>query len=75
MTFFTNNYTSLYHINIIYCIFYGIFLDKYKITAILKVETDIIVNISASRKDKAQIFVLTSVMAFRTNVIVLSVTS
>ena len=49
MTLFTNNYTSLYHItNISYCLLYGIFLDKYRIIVSLKVETDIIANISAS---------------------------
>ena len=37
--------------------------------AILKVETDIIVNISASLEERAGIFVIMSVRAFRTDVI------
>ena len=42
-----------------------------RITAILKVETDIITNISASPIERAGIFVIISVEAFRTDVIVL----
>jgi hypothetical protein len=42
-----------------------------RITAILKVETDIITNISASPIERAGIFVIMSVEAFRTDVIVL----
>jgi hypothetical protein len=42
-----------------------------RITAILKVETDIITNISASPIERAGIFVIMSVEAIRTDVIVL----
>jgi len=44
--------------------------QTYRITAILKVETHIIANISASPKGRAGIFVIMSVKAFRTDVIV-----
>ena len=44
--------------------------NKYRIMAILKVETDIIANISASLEERAGIFVIMSVRAFRTDVIV-----
>ena len=43
----------------------------YRITAILKVETDIITNISLSPIGEAGIFVIMSVETFRTDVIVL----
>jgi preprotein translocase subunit SecB len=43
--------------------------NKYRVTAILKVETDIIANISASLVGQAGIFVIMSVEAFRTDVI------
>ena len=43
--------------------------NKYRVTAILKVETDIIANISASLVGRAGIFVIMSVEAFRTDVI------
>ena len=42
----------------------------YRITAILKVETNIIANISASPIVRARIYVMMSVEAFRTDVIV-----
>ena len=42
----------------------------YRITAILKVQTDIIANFSASQIGRARIFVIMSVEAFRTDVIV-----
>jgi hypothetical protein len=42
-----------------------------ELTTILKVETDIIANISASPIGWAEIFVIMSVKAFRTDVIVL----
>ena len=42
----------------------------YRITSILKVETDIITNISLSLIGRARIFVIMSVEAFRTDVIV-----
>jgi hypothetical protein len=44
--------------------------DIHRITAILKVETDIIVNISASPIGPTGIFVIMSVEAFRNDVIV-----
>ena len=44
--------------------------NLYRTASILKVETDIIANISASPKGRAAIFVIMSVKAFRTNVIV-----
>jgi len=44
--------------------------DIYKITAILKVETNIIANISASSIGRTGIFVIKSVEPFRTDVIV-----
>ena len=44
--------------------------NKYRIMAILKVETDIIAKISVSLEERAGIFVIMSVMAFRTDVIV-----
>ena len=44
--------------------------DIHRITAILKVETDIIVNISASPIGPTGIFVIMSVEAFRNGVIV-----
>ena len=44
--------------------------DKYRITAILKVETGIIANISVSSIGRAGIFVIISVEAFRSEVIV-----
>jgi hypothetical protein len=40
-----------------------------RIMAILKIETDIISNISASLTGRARIFVIMSVEAFRTDVI------
>ena len=45
-------------------------MNLYRITAILKVETDIITNISASLIGRTEIFVIMSVKAFRTDVIV-----
>ena len=42
----------------------------YRITAMLKVETDIIANISASLIGGAGIIVILSIEAFRTNIIV-----
>ena len=42
----------------------------YRITAILKVETNVIANISASPIVRARIFVMMSVKAFKTDVIV-----
>jgi hypothetical protein len=44
--------------------------DVNRIMAILKVETDIIANISASPIERAGIFVIIFVEAFRTDVIV-----
>ena len=44
--------------------------NKYRIMAILKVETDIIVNISASSIGRAGIFVIMSVKALSTDLIV-----
>jgi len=44
--------------------------NLYRIASILKVETDIIAKISASPKGRAAIFVIMSVEAFRTDVIV-----
>ena len=44
--------------------------DVYRIMAILKVETDIIANISAIPIERAGIFVIIFVEAFRTDVIV-----
>jgi hypothetical protein len=60
----TENHQSLWcktHYNI---------TDKYRIIAILKVETDIIANISASPIGRAGIFVIMYVKAFKTDVIV-----
>jgi hypothetical protein len=42
----------------------------YRITKLLKVETDIITNISTSPIGRAGLFVIMSVEAFKTNVIV-----
>jgi hypothetical protein len=44
--------------------------NTYRITAILKVEIDIITNISASPIERVGIFVIMSVKAFRTDIIV-----
>ena len=44
--------------------------DTYRITTILKVETDIIANVSVSTIGRAAIFVIMSVEAFRTDIIV-----
>jgi hypothetical protein len=43
---------------------------KYRITAILKVETDIIANTSVSPIGRSVIFVIMSVDGFRTDVVV-----
>ena len=44
--------------------------DLYRILSILKVETDIIANISVSPKGRAGIYVIMSLKAFRTDIIV-----
>jgi hypothetical protein len=50
-------------------------IDTYRITAILKVEIDIIANISASPIRRTRIFLTMSIEAIRTDVIALSGTS
>jgi hypothetical protein len=48
----------------------SVMMMKYRITAILKVKTDIIANISASPIGRPVIFVIMSVEVFRTDSII-----